>query len=92
MIADDLKHFLGLKYNKVLEINLKQKEKVLYGKLRHIAAIRPKSKSSSSKKFRLDFDIINDIERFRHNRENTKLLKQQEILPEEIDSIGVMEL
>ncbi len=92
MTADDLKYFLGLKYNKVLEISLKQKQKVLYGKLKQIETIRPKAKSSASKKYRLDFDIINDIERFRNNRENSKLLKSQAILPEEIDSIGVMEL
>lgn len=92
MTANDLKYFLGLKYNKVLEINLKDKEKTLYGKLKDISPIRQKAQSSSAKKYRFNFDIINDIDRFRHNRDNSKLLKEQQLQPEEIDSIGVMEL
>lgn len=90
MTTEELKHFIGLKYNKILEINLKQKEKVLYGKLKQI--ITPSGKKVTHAKDKLDFDIIKDIDGFRQHRENRKFLKSREIHPDEIDSIGVIEL
>jgi hypothetical protein len=91
MTADELKHFLGLKYNKILEINLKQKEKALYGKLRQIITPHGK-KLSQAKDCKLDFDIIKDVDGFKLHRESRRFLKSQEIPSAEIDSIGVVEL
>jgi len=92
MTTEELKHFVGLKYNKILEINLKEKEKVLYGKLKQIVRVGKKLKSKDPKSYLLDFDIIKDIDGFRSHRESRKFLKSQELQPEEIDSIGVIEL
>jgi hypothetical protein len=91
MTAEELKDFLGLKYNKILEINLKQTEKVLYGKLKEISPLR-KNKASKEKEYLLNFDIIKDVDGFRAHRENRKYLKPLDMTPEDIDSIGVVEL
>jgi hypothetical protein len=92
MTTDELKHFLGLKYNKILEINLKKREKVLYGKLKQIVQVKQKAKSHDSKSYSLNFDIIKDVDTFRKHRENRKFVKSQELQAEDIDSIGVIEL